>query len=187
MSLSPYFLALPLPSSIRSQLARLCYGLPQVRWVLEENLHLTLRYLGPLSSSQILDVQEHLKFLFFHPFLLKLEGIGHFHSKGRHGVIWVGTRENAFLSSLKKNIDLLLRELSLPTDHRPFHPHVTLGRYERLHPNKLHDYLLAQADYQSEETLINSCHLLQSRQTPKHVIYEKIDEYFATKPEAGED
>ncbi len=185
--MSPHFLALPLPSSIRSELARFCYGLPQVRWVPEENLHLTLRYLGPLSSSQVEEVQERLKGLFFHPFSLKLEGVGHFQGKGRHGVIWVGIRENTFVSSLKKNMDLLLRDLSLPSDPRPFHPHVTLGRFERLHPNRLHDYLLAQGSYQSADILIPSCQLLQSRQTPKQVIYEIIEEYFAVEPETGED
>lgn len=182
-----YFLALSLPLSIRSRLASFCYGLPQVRWIEEENFHLTLRYFGPLSNIQLEEIQSHLEQLFFHPFFLTLKGVGYFRSRD-HGVIWMGTEENVSLLSLKKELDLSLKKIFLPTeDRRPFHPHITLGRYERLNMERLGEYLTQYADYQSEPIEINTCYLMKTQQTPKRVFYEIIQEYQASPFHIGED
>lgn len=184
--MQPHFLAIPLPPHIRSKLASFCYGLPKVHWIEEENFHLTLRYFGPLNDTHLAQIQERLKSLFFPPFSLILQGAGHFHSKGNRGVIWIGVENNNQLLSLKKEINNQLRGLILPSDER-FHPHISLGYYERLNPEKLGDYLSALAVYQSEPIEITDCVLLRSQQTPKRVIYEVVDYYSASLLATGED
>jgi len=173
----PYFLALPLPSLIRQQLALLCYGLPNVRWVEEENFHLTLRYLGPLTNSEEEKIKSYLTQLFFRPFFIQLQRIGHFHSKKDQGVLWVGIQSSPPLIELKKRIDRALQPLKLPKDDRGFQPHVTLGRYQTLNKNRLEDYLLSHLNYESSLIEINQCILFRSHQTPKHLIYESIETY----------
>lgn len=183
----PHFLALPLPASIRSRLASFCYGLPQVRWVEEENFHITLRHFGPLTDAAVRDIHDHLQSLFFTSFSLVLQGVGHFSTKGKRNSIWVGVADNAALTSLKKEIDRLLRDLKLSPDEHAFHPHITLGHYERLNPERLGDYLMTHANYQSLPIEIASCQLMRSLQTSKHVIYEVVDDYAASKLATGED
>lgn len=182
----PHFIAIPFPKHVQSRLASLCYGLPQVRWVEEENFHLTLRHFGPLSDTCLANIQEHLATLFFSPFSLVLQGVDHFHSKGKRGVIWIGVKESSALHSLKKEINRQLRDLALPPDEH-FHSHVTLGYYERLNPQRLGDYLLSLADYQSEPIEVTSCLLMRSQQTPQRVIYQIIDEFLAFPKITGED
>jgi RNA 2',3'-cyclic 3'-phosphodiesterase len=181
-----HFIAVPLPRVVQSRLASLCYGLPQVRWVDEENLHLTLRYLGSLTDAQVSEIQEDLKSLFFHPFTLKLKGLGHFRSRS-HGVIWAGIEEHPGLLALKKEIDAHLRKFTLPPDDRPFHPHITLGRYDRLNIEKLADYLDAHSNYQSDIFEVTHCHLLRTQQTPKRVFYPIVESYAASQLESGDD
>ena len=183
----PHFLAIPLPEPIRSRLASFCYGLPQVHWVHEENFHLSLRSFGPLSDSVLSGIQERLKHIFFSPFSLVLQGAGHFHSKGNRGSIWIDVAENPELSTLKKEIDQNFRDLILPSEGHRFHPHITLGYYEHLNPQKLGDYLAALADYQSDTIEVNSYLLMRAQQTPNRVIYQTIEHYSASLPATGED
>jgi 2'-5' RNA ligase len=184
--MQPHFLGIYFPEHIRSRLASFCYGLPQVHWVDEDNFHLKLRYFGPLPDINLREIQDRLKSLFFPPFTLSLQSVGHFHSKGGRGNIWVGVGENHHLVALKKEIDTLLRGVSLPPDER-FHPHVTLGYYERLSPQKLGDYLSALADYQSDPIEVTSCLLVRIQQTPKRAIYQIVEHYSASNPATGED
>lgn len=182
----PHFLSIPLPERIRSRLISFCYGLPNVHWVEEDNFHLILRYFGPLNDTSLAKIQESLNALFFSPFSFVLKGAGHFHSKNNRGIIWIGVIENSQLFSLKKEIDSLLRGLVLPPDDR-FHPHITLGYYDRLNPQKLGDYLSALTDYQSEPIEVTNCLLMRSLQTPKRVIYQTVESYSASSHATGED
>jgi 2'-5' RNA ligase len=181
------FFALPLPGHIRSRLASFCYGLPRVHWIEEENFHLSLRHLGPVSNSNLLEIEERFKLFFFSPISLILQGVGHFHSKGNRGVIWMGALENPQISSLKKEIDGHLKGLTLPAEKHHFQPHITLGYYEHLNPQKLGDYLSTLTDYRSEIIEINSCLLMRKQQTPKRVFYQTIEHYSASLPATGED
>lgn len=176
-----YFLSIPLPVATRSRLAALCYGLPLVHWVEEENFHLTLRHFGPLSDQMLSNIQDHLENVFFHAFSLVLQGVGHFHTKSNRGLIWIGIADNRCLAHLRKEIDRQLKDLQLPQEEGPFHPHITLGYYDRLNPNRLGDYLTTHADYQSWPIEVSSFILMRSLQTPKHMINDTIEEYPASQ------
>ncbi len=180
-----YLLAIPLPAKIRTRLASLCYGLPQVRWVEEENFHIIVRYLGPLNDQQLAAIHERLQTLFFPPFSFILQEIEPFHSKNHRGAIRVKVSENKEFLELKKKIDRSLKDLSLPNEESTFH--VTLGHYDHLNGQRLGDYLSAQADYQSEPIEVTECLLLRVHSTPKHVFYQTLEHYAASLPATGAD
>ena len=54
------FVAIDPPEEIREQLLALCCGLPNARWVVPEQLHLTLCFIGEVSSNAFLDIREAL-------------------------------------------------------------------------------------------------------------------------------
>lgn len=182
-----HFLALPLPPAIRKRLASFCFGLPNVQWVEEDNYHLTLRNFGPLSDLLAAQIEERLASLFFLKFDLVLKGIDHFHSKGNRGAIWVGVEESPELTALRKEVLDLLRDIPLRNEERSFHPHITLGRYDRLNQERLADYLISHADYQSEPFEISSCQFLTSHLTPKHIYYKIVKQIKASSPVTFED
>lgn len=182
-----HFLIIPLPFKVRARLASFCYGLPQVRWIEEENLHLILRSFGPLPDNAASSIHECLSTLFFTSFSLVLRGMDHFYSKGNRGIIWIGLTDNPQLNALRKEINRHLRNLPFLPEERSFMPHVILGYYDRLNPQRLGDYLMAHADYQSEPIEVTSCVLIRAIQTPKRTIYEVMEEYFASSLATGED
>ena len=76
------FVAISLPDELRAQLGQLTNGLPGARWVNEESLHLTLRFLGELDGALATDVDEALAGLSMPAFDLDLAGVDHF-AEGR--------------------------------------------------------------------------------------------------------
>lgn len=186
--MSFYFLAIFLPTDIQDKLAALCYGLPYVRWIEKGNFHLTVRYFGPLSDFKAAEISECLKEFFFAPFPLTLKGLGYLQNKGRRGgTIWIGVEPYSPLIALRKECKRLLRDLYLPSEERPFHPHITLGYDEGLNSERLNDYLVEHSCYQPQCIEVTNCLLLRSLQTPKRIIYEVIEEYPASQLATGED
>src|SRR5690349_2947881 len=100
----PHFIALPLPTDLRKRLASFCYGIPQVKWLEEENFNLVIRYFGPINEIAILDIRENLKNLFFHPLTITLQGITHNYSKKSGGIISIGIVPNPQILLLRKEI-----------------------------------------------------------------------------------
>jgi len=45
------FVGIALPQDIRFRLSLLCCGLPNIRWVQPENMHLTLRFIGEVGDD----------------------------------------------------------------------------------------------------------------------------------------
>ena len=184
--MNSFFLAIPLPATTRTRLTSLCFGLQNVRWVEEENFHITLRYLGYLSDNDLQEIQEHLKSIYFSPFFVVLQGVSHFNSKGNRGTLWVGIAENPPLTQLIKEMNQLLKGFSLKAEEHA-HPYITLGRYDHLNFQKLGDFLSTFEHFQSEPIEVKSCLLMRTLQTPKRVIYETVEEYTASPLELGED
>lgn len=102
-----------------------------VKWVEEENLHFTLKFLGEvpagdcgLVAQKVGEAAPQLK-----AFEIVLAGVGAFPSVGNPRAIWVGVREGAQgLVDLAGRIEDALAGGGFPADKRGFSPHLTLGR-----------------------------------------------------------
>ncbi|GAP15178.1 2'-5' RNA ligase [Longilinea arvoryzae] len=101
-----------------------------VRWVPENNIHITLKFLGDTSPTnlEILKKIVAVEASRVHPFDLKIEGLGAFPSLRRPHVIWVGVETPPLLFNLQRAIDTETQRLGYATEDRPFSPHLTLGR-----------------------------------------------------------
>lgn len=101
-----------------------------VRWVPENNIHVTLKFLGDTSPANL----EILKKILtteanrVQAFDLKIEGLGAFPSLRRPRVIWVGVEAPPALFALQRSIDTETQRLGYAPEDRPFSPHLTLGR-----------------------------------------------------------
>lgn len=182
-----YLLAIRLPHVIQARLAAICFGLPQVQWVEEGNFHLTLRHFPHLNSHILRNITEQLTDIFFQSFPIVLQGVGHFHTKGNRGSIWIGIVENLHLVEMRKEIDRLLRTLCLEAEEYSFHPHVTLGYYDQLNPKRLGDFLTTYADFASLPFEISKCSLMRALKTPKHMIYEIVQDFASAEKATGQD
>lgn len=135
------FIALELPISLQHRLAEQITALRQliptrdVTWVKPAGLHLTLKFLGAVPAQQLSQINMGLQqaVIGHSAFELQLTGMGVFPSGQKPKVIWVGLQgQTDALQQLRDAVERELSPLGYPTEARPFHPHLTLGRVKTL-------------------------------------------------------
>ena len=129
------FIAVEIPDKVRVALAaeqaQLKKWEARVGWVVPENIHITLLFLGDIFGAQVAPVSAALNTVAAQhaPFELAVAGLGWFGPPRSPRVIWTGVSDPAQkLVALQKQIEEQARALGLRTESRPFHPHLTLGR-----------------------------------------------------------
>src|SRR5690554_2507899 len=81
--------------------------LEPVKWVDEQGLHLTIKFLGERPEDQIQEITNRIKVYLFdaHVFTLVLEGLGIFKSNRFPRVFFVNINSNAYLNQLVSDIE----------------------------------------------------------------------------------
>ncbi len=124
------FVALRPPRAIRERLLATMEGVPGARWQDDEQLHLTLRFIGEVDRHFAEDVAAALGSVRHPPVALALDGVGSFMRSGR-GSLWAGLAPQEPLRSLHRSVEGACRRAGLPPESRAFHPHITLARLSR--------------------------------------------------------
>ena len=124
------FIALELPEWFRKELVKLRGGVPGARWVWQENMHLTLRFLGPTDGGQADDLASELGRIDMPSFYIAPSGAGVFESKGDVRALWMGMNTEEPLADLNAKIERACRRAGYPPETRTFKPHITLARFD---------------------------------------------------------
>jgi 2'-5' RNA ligase len=100
-----------------------------VRWTRDDQLHLTLKFLGPVDPSCVDSLISSLAAVAAAtaPFVLTVTECGGFPSLAHPRVLWAGVSAPP-LAALAQEVDAACVRHGFPAETRPFHPHVTLGR-----------------------------------------------------------
>lgn len=122
------FVGLGLPEELGARLTGIRGQVPGARWVREENLHITLRFIGEVDEGTAADIDESLAGVEAPAFEVALRGAGHFESRGRVRSLWAGVDGGPALAALQARVETACRRAGLPPEGRKFHPHVTLAR-----------------------------------------------------------
>ena len=177
------FIAIELPEEAKKGLARLRKELERdehkfVKWVDPGGIHLTLKFLGNISSKRVAETTEAMKeaaqgISLFH---LEISGLGAFPSLKQVRVFWVGIGgELDKLSRLQQNIDSALAALGFAKEERPFVPHLTLARIrEGASPMERRSFgeLLGSTIFEDKYPVeVEAIRLMRSQLTPAGAIY----------------
>ena len=182
------FLAIPLleifPQTIEKLLRPLEREIPGIRWVVPQQVHLTLHFFGLVAANEIELIHGFSKKVasLFSPLRLMLGPIGGFPSLERPDLIWLGVGEpTGRLLSLQKAIQGEARTLGFRTEARPFLPHATIGRVKRKNVDL--KPLLARSPSGSfgPEKIADHFLLYQSHCRPEGARYEVLQTYPLTK------
>lgn len=130
------FFALPVGEAARSELSRAIRDFQtaawgdRVRWVPEQNLHLTLRFLGQVPEERLDGVVERVRGFVAEraPFSCRLATIRPFPSESRARVVAARVAPEPPLSDLHERIERGVVDAGLEPEPRRFQAHVTLGR-----------------------------------------------------------
>lgn len=125
------FAALRPPPAMRERLRETMHGLPGARWQSDEQLHLTLRFIGDVDRHQQADIAAALGRIRSTPLMLGVDGVGAFESKGRANSIWAAVPTAPDLGRIAKSVDRAIVEVGLPPEARAFRPHITVARLGR--------------------------------------------------------
>ncbi len=130
------FIALEIPVEIQSAIAHSTASLkktlpkPLVRWVAQENVHLTLKFLGDVSPANLEQLAETLKMeaASQEMFSMSIGGLGAYPTARRARVIWIGLDAPPALATLQRSLEASAAQLGYTPEERPFSPHLTIGR-----------------------------------------------------------
>jgi len=177
------FIAIEPTSEIRAILREIQNRLQQadlgakVSWVKPEGIHLTIRFLGDVASSQVEEIGSAMGRAAggHNKFRIACGGVGVFPESGNPRVIWVGiTKGVDSLSRLSKDINMQLSQLGLPPEDKAFRAHLTLGRVKsRLDRNRLLS-LVEKLETPSMEMIAEEVILFRSDLRPQGAIYTPL-------------
>jgi len=168
------FVAIELPESTKRLLVDLDPQIYGARWLDAEQMHLTLAFFGVVPEDVDLKLREKLSAIVFGAFFLPIVGVGTFPPKGPPKIIWIGVgRGHPHLFQLHKRVQEAALGAGLEPDLRPFHPHVTLARCQRISLELIRKFLKANVDLDAGMIRVDSFHLYSSKLTPAGPIHTR--------------
>ena len=174
------FTAVPLPPDIRHRIASLIDQLAEVvegvRWVPEENLHITLRFLGdcppstvPVMAGAMRKAARHL------PAQVRIGGVGGFPSVRSARVVWVGVDDlTGAVEKVYNVLDKGAEKSGLGREGRKYRPHITIGRSRRK-PVRIQEELLAGFAAERFEMEVGEIVLFRSRLSNAGASYSVVE------------
>lgn len=183
------FLAIALPIALRSTLVNAREAFLQAdpswrseKWVAEENLHVTLRFLGDVSESACPHVTAAVRDAVadLQTYRLRLEAARAIPRARSASLVWVapglGAEETA---GLAERITRATAFLDFEPDGRAFKTHVTLCRAR--HPRRVDvaaldavEHVLSRADDRGISMSVREVTLFSSVLTPRGPVYEEL-------------
>lgn len=170
------FVGLRPPAAIRAQLLALMGGVPGARWQDDDQLHITLRFIGEVERPMAEDVAIALAAVRFPPIEVAIAGVGEFGSRGRVNALWAGLRPHERLAGLHRKVDQALVRCGLEPERRAYLPHITLARMSG-HAGPADRFLEAHAGLSSAPFTIDSFLLFESHLGHERASYEAVQRY----------
>ncbi|MBU0570463.1 MAG: RNA 2',3'-cyclic phosphodiesterase [Candidatus Omnitrophica bacterium] len=129
------FIALELSDEAKKEMSRVEEILKKtdadVKWVIPEAIHITLKFLGNIRKENVLSVNENLKSVAFKtsPFDITLGDIGVFPGWDRPRVLWIGIDEGCRpLEKLAGSVRAAMSGEGESEEELSISPHITIGR-----------------------------------------------------------
>lgn len=151
-----------------------------VRWVTEQQMHLTLKFLGEVADDAVeeINVAAELVAEASSPFEMVVAGSGCFPPRGRVRVVWAGVEESSgVLAACGERCEARYAEIGFDCERRAFSPHLTLGRVrEDRTAGKLREAVDGVSIGPLRESVAGLC-VFQSTLTPQGARYAIISRH----------
>lgn len=170
------FVALRPPPKMRRQLLALMGGVPGARWQSDDQLHLTLRFIGEVDRPQADDIAVALGAVDRPQPMIKLQGAGSFDHKGHVHSLWAGVAPEEALNQLHERVNRALVRAGIAPEQRAFKPHITLARLGR-RTGPIEPFLRDLAGLASEPATISAFILFESRLGHEGASYDAVARY----------
>ena len=170
------FVAIRPPRPIRELLLGAMGGIRGARWQSEDQIHLTLRFIGEVDRHLAGDVHAALGAIHHPGFAIAIKGLGTFDRRGQPETVWAGVAPHAPLLTLHKKVDQALARVGVAPDQRAYLPHITLARLKR-GSGSVKGLLEQSGGLSSPSFAVDSFALFESRLTPDGAVYSVVERY----------
>jgi 2'-5' RNA ligase len=170
------FIAVELPDRFLHAIEKIESELdiPGIKLVEPKLVHITMKFLGDISESNIEQIAAALSQINCAPFEAKIKGIGVFPKIAYIKVIWLGAQGN--FEVLHNEVERVLLPFKFAKDHQ-FSPHATLARVKELREKALLlEKMKKLEDIDLGTMNVGSISLKKSTLTPQGPIYETLKE-----------
>jgi 2'-5' RNA ligase len=161
-------------SEVQSQLKRSLTG---IRWVVQENLHFTLKFLGAVEEEKITSIIKAVGRVVrpAQPFSLTAGGIGVFPDIRKPRVLWVGLEAQG-LQTLSQEVEAALEPLGFAPEKRGFQPHLTIGRWRNFtaKAQRLKEEIDHWKDQDFGQSRVEEVVIFQSILKPNGAVYSPL-------------
>ena len=167
------FVAIDPPERIRDEISALYGAIAGARWMGDEQIHLTLRFIGEVDNTtenQIIDVLQKLS---IPPFTITLKGIGVFPLRKEPRIIWIGVEENQILMRMQAQIERALASIQIEPDPRKFFPHITIARLNSAHQERIGQFISENNLFSTEPFEVSEFYLYRSYLGKTGALYIK--------------
>ena len=167
------FCAIDLPKHARERIINHTASLralgdyAQASWSREENIHLTLKFLGEIQTSRLSNLSSAAarSVADFSPFQITLEETGVFPKHGTPRVLWIGVKdESGKLAEFHTRLEEACAGEGFAREERPFHPHLTIARLRN--PQGARELAVAHKEMRFEPAEVAVAELLVIRSEP---------------------
>jgi 2'-5' RNA ligase len=178
------FIAIEVPENIQKEVFSLKNNISsdyvKIRWVKEENIHLTMIFLGEIAEDVIEQVKDRMQVVSkrHKVFNMALQGSGAFPNLRRPRVIWVGVSSNSEqpIINLANDLTITLDFLKLD-DKRTFKPHITFGRIRSVYNLGALQRGIESISINTEEFTVKEITLFKSTLKPDGAVYTPLSKY----------
>jgi 2'-5' RNA ligase len=148
-----------------------------------KNIHITIRFLGEITTLMVEKIFEEMKTVLFIPFNAKIFGVGAFPSLRYPRVLWAGITEGANqLLGVFNQLEPRLRSLGFAPDPKGFSPHLTIARVKSgRNKAELARFLGEEANYEFGIVKAACLRLKRSDLTPRGPVYSTLKEFCPEK------
>jgi len=163
-------------AGLRQLHARLSELGDRFRPVAVDGLHVTLKFFGDTSESQVSEICAVAKRVVESQAAthVRLKGLGAFPNPRRPSVVWVGLDQSELLSRIAADLDRELVPLGFARESRAFQPHLTLLRIKSRPPDQLFSLLADEAETDFGIVPIDDVEYLQSELGPRGSRYTRL-------------
>ena len=178
------FISIPIPKDVKSKknmLYSTLEGSPsKINWVKNEQLHLTIKFLGNTPESlfdgiktEILQTVSNLR-----PFDLTIDNTGCFPVPERPRVLWLGISGNIVpLKNLFMTIEKKMESMGFPPEGQEYFPHITLARVK--YPQKFTPDIstFLKSSYDPIDFTVDRVQFLSSELLPSGTLYTLLGSF----------
>ena len=170
------FVAIRPPEHIRDLLIDAMNDSPDFRWQDDEQLHITLRFIGEVDRPVADDLAAALGAIRADRFQLQIKGVGRFEQRNA-GALWAGVQPKESLAALAAKVERVCLAVGLEPERRTFHPHITLARWKGRRTREIADFLDRKRGLASDPFVADAFILFESRLSRHGAHYEAVATY----------